>query len=267
MTEQTDQAPVTPRRRWRWRHTRPITSVLLLTGGLAAAFAIYTWLLVDWGPMGSVDLALDRDYPIQSLLPWLHALDRIGQRAVCLPILGLVIAVVSWRHRAARPLLVGAVGVVAINLVVLILKVWLGRGAPLENQPAFFVNGQMYPSGHTANIIVVYGTCVYLLSHYAHPSRRTRWILVGVVSFLSTVMLCTSLLLQWHWFSDLVGGYLIGGVVLAVTVGIDAAVPFRSHRLIVTTPGQTARAAALDSSAQAAHDESAAPVADRPSSH
>ena len=63
----------------------------------------------------------------------------------------------------------------ALNLAVLVLKLALGRGQA-GTDPAFFVGGMAYPSGHTANIVLVYGLVAYLLSRYrgvSHgPGRR-----------------------------------------------------------------------------------------------
>ena len=38
-------------------------------------------------------------------------------------------------------------------------------------------------------------------------------------------MVVTSLTLNWHWFADLIAGLLVGGLVLQLTVALDAAVP------------------------------------------
>ena len=73
-----------------------------------------------------------------------------------------------------------------LNLLVLILKVGLGRGQPGLADPSFFVGGMAYPSGHTANIVLVYGLAVYLLGRYLRVSRRTYavgWVLVQVPDF------------------------------------------------------------------------------------
>ena len=141
-------------------------------------------------------------------------------------------AVTGWRHRSWRPALLAAIAVFSVNLLVLIAKVAMTRGRPVSGR-GFFSGGDMYPSGHTANILVVYGLCFHLIAHYGQISARTKRILLWAVCVLSVVMFTTSLTLRWHWFSDLVGGFLIGGAVLALTVGIDAALPFRSHRLVV----------------------------------
>lgn len=225
-----------------WRRTRPIGGTrplgrtLWLTAALVAAFAIYTLLVVDWSPLSSFDVFLNRNYHVHELWPELHTLDHVGQRVFCLPVLGALLIGICWLQRSLRPMVVCAVGVIAINVIVLVLKLWLARGRPLSHEVAFFSGGEMYPSGHTANVVLVYGLAVHLVTYYEGVSRRTRNILIGVVCLCGAIMFTTSFLLRWHWFSDLISGYLIGGAVLALTVGLDRAVPFRRRRLVVVPP-------------------------------
>ncbi len=221
------------------RATRPIHGPLTLAAVLLTAFVIYTVLVVNWSPFIRLDFFLDRNFHVHSLWPLLHIVDRIGQRAVCLPILTSVIAVTAWRHRSWRPALLGIAGIFVVNLLVLIAKLAMARGRPLAGE-SFFSDGDMYPSGHTANILVVYGLCYHFVTHYGHVSDRVRKLLAVAVVVLSVLMLITSLLLRWHWFSDLVGGFMVGGAVLALTVGIDAAVPFRSPKMVVIPQRQLA---------------------------
>lgn len=218
------------------KRTTPVTRGLALGVLLAIGFAVFTWLVA--GPLkeAQIDQRLNRDYPIDPVRDWLVLLDRVGQRAVCLPILALVVAWVALRHRKARPVLVALVGVLAVNVVVWILKLWLGRGQPASNRPGFFIEGQAYPSGHAANIVVVYGLAVYLIAHYTLASRRTRHVLIGIVAGLMVLMTTVSVLLRWHWLTDLIGGYLVAGALLAVIVAVDAAVPYESRRLVVLPP-------------------------------
>jgi membrane-associated phospholipid phosphatase len=203
-----------------------------VSAGLAVTFVVYTWLVIHWGPFIRLDDFMDRDWHLQSLWPVLTRVDRIGQRAVCLPILAAVVAITVWRHRSWRPALLAGIAVFSVNLLVLIAKVAMSRGRPVTVH-GFFSGGDMYPSGHTANVLVVYGLCFHLISHYGRVSARTRRVMFWGVFVLSAIMFTTSLTLRWHWFSDLIGGFLVGGAVLALTVGIDAALPFRSHRLVV----------------------------------
>src|SRR6478752_4843669 len=147
------------------RYTRPLRPSLMLSAGLAVAFILYTWLVVNWGPFIRIDNALDRNFHVQSLWPVLSKVDRIGQRAVCLPILAVVVVVTSWRHRSWRPAMLAGIAVFSVNLLVLIAKLAMSRGRPLSGH-GFFAGGDMYPSGHTANILVVYGLCYHLITHY-----------------------------------------------------------------------------------------------------
>jgi undecaprenyl-diphosphatase len=148
---------------------------------------------------------------------------------VCLPILVVAMVVAARRTRSWRPVVVAVGAVLALNFVVGILKIGLGRGQPESADPSFFVGGMAYPSGHTSNILLVYGLIVYLLGRYAGASRRTRVALWTVVAVLSMTMVGTSLTLNWHWFADLVAGLLCGAMVLQLTVAVDLALPATAY--------------------------------------
>lgn len=218
--------------------TRTVRVGWIVAAALTVLFVALTWFVA--GPLqgARIDQVLNQRHEIRDYAPVLHVMDRIGQRAVCLPVLAIVAAILSWRHRSLRPVLVSVAAVVAINLVVLVLKLSLGRGDPLDHRPAFFINGTMYPSGHASNIVVVYGIAVYLISRYGSVSRRVRGVLAATVGLLAVVMTVTSVLLRWHWLSDLLAGYLVGGVVLAIAVALDRATPLETTELTspVTRP-------------------------------
>ncbi len=203
--------------------TSEISSALALAGFLFLVFLGFTALAM--GPLVSLDAYVNLASRPGGWTSFLHLLDRIGQRAVCLPVL-LVVIVVCGRHRRSwRPAWLTAAAVFSVNLLVLILKVGLGRGQPEAANPSFFIGGVAYPSGHTANIMLVYGLAVYLLGRYRDVGRRGQSLLWGVVSVLSVTMVVTSMSLSWHWFADLIAGLLIGAVVLELVIAADAALP------------------------------------------
>jgi membrane-associated phospholipid phosphatase len=203
--------------------TSEVSSGLALAGFLFLVFVAFT--LLAMGPLISLDTYFNLEVPPPAWVPVLHILDRIGQRAICLPVLGVVTFLVCRRGQSWRPAVMVAISVFTLNLVVLILKVCLGRAEPETADPAFFSGGMAYPSGHTANIVLVYGLTVFLLSRYHVVGRRVLALLWGIVAMLSVTMVATSLTLNWHWFADLLAGLLIGAVVLQLTVAVDAAVP------------------------------------------
>jgi undecaprenyl-diphosphatase len=209
----------TPQDGW----TSEVSSGLALAGFLFLVFVGFT--LLAMGPLISIDTYFNLDPPPPGWVGFLHVLDRIGQRAVCLPILA-VTTLVACRYRESwRPAVVVALSVFSLNLFVLILKVLLGRGQPEAADPHFFVGGMAYPSGHTSNIVLVYGLVAYLLSRYRHVSLVLVRVLWSAVGLLSLTMVITSLTLNWHWFADLIAGLLVGGVMLQLTAAVDSAVP------------------------------------------
>lgn len=213
------------RERWWSRHdewTSELSSSLALAGFLFFAFVAFTLLAI--APLAYLDTYLSIGSPPPHWLGTLHVVDRVGQRAVCVPLLGIVTWVACRHVRSWRPAWVVAASVFLLNLVVLILKVGLGRGHA-GSDPAFFVGGMAYPSGHTANIVLVYGLAAYLLVRYRDVSRRAGLLLWTGVCVLAVVMFITSLSLDWHWFADLVAGLLVGATMLQLTVAADSAVP------------------------------------------
>jgi membrane-associated phospholipid phosphatase len=198
-----------------------------LAGFLGLVFVGFT--LLAMGPLVSLDAYFNLAPPPPGWVPFLHVLDRIGQRAICLPLLAAV-TLFCWRRvRSWRPAVVAAVAVFMLNLVVGILKIGLGRGQPETANPSFFVGGMAYPSGHTSNILLVYGVAVYLLTRYARVPRRAVRLLWGLVAVLSLTMVLTSLTLDWHWFADLIAGLVVGAAMLQLTVSVDHVVPATAY--------------------------------------
>jgi membrane-associated phospholipid phosphatase len=203
--------------------TSEVSSALALAGFLFLVFVGFTLLAME--PLMALDAYFNLAPPPSGWVPVLQALDRIGQRAVCLPLLAVVVWACCRRRRSWRPAVIAAGSVFTLNLVVGILKLALGRGQPAPADPSFFIGGMAYPSGHTANIVLVYGLVVFLLGRYYGVGRREYAVLWSAVAALSVLMVVVSLTLNWHWFADLIAGLIVGGVVLELTVAADAAIP------------------------------------------
>ncbi len=200
-----------------------MSSGFALAGFLSLVFVAFTFLAM--GPFVRYDAYFNLAPPPQEWVPFLHVLDRVGQRAVALPILGFVLYRIYRRTESWRPVVVAVCSVFMLNLLVLILKVSLGRASPSTADPSFFTGGMAYPSGHSANIVLMYGLATYLVGRYTRPARRTLVLSWSLVAILAVTMVVTSLTLNWHWFADLVAGLLVGGIVLELTVTLDRMVP------------------------------------------
>lgn len=201
------------------------SSAFAMAGFLGLVFVGFTLLAMD--PLVALDAYFNLEPPPAGWVPVLHVLDRVGQRAVCLPILAVVTWLCCRRRESWRPAFIALGSVLLLNFVVGLLKIGLGRGQPAPADPSFFIGGMAYPSGHTSNIILVYGLAVYLLGVYYRVRRPTLATCWSAVALLSILMVVVSLTLNWHWFADLIAGLIVGAAVLEITVGIDAVLPDR----------------------------------------
>ena len=204
------------------QETRDYRRPLILSALLLGIFVLYSWLAVNWAPFVRWDALLNRNFHVHPWWPELHFFDRVGQRVLILRPLAVIAVIAAWWLRSWRPVILAVFGVFMLNLMVLIVKLWLSRGDPLSGE-SFFGDGDLYPSGHTSNIVVVYGLCYYLLIRSWSVPRWLRRSLFALLCLLCLIQFTTSILLRWHWFSDLIGGYLIGGSVLALAVALDVA--------------------------------------------
>lgn len=202
-----------------------------LAVGLGAAFAFVTLLAA--GPLSSMDEALHRRWVLRVTPEWepflQHGLDRVASQPVCLPVLLVTAAVVAWRRRSWRPMAVAGVAELAWLVVVGATKVLFARPAPVTDNPYFGDGGLhrlgelgiSYPSGHAAEVFLIYGAAVHLVAHYTRTPPRVVTLLRCAVGALAVNTVAVSFWLGWHWVTDLVGGLLLGACLLAVIVAVD----------------------------------------------
>jgi len=223
------ERPVEPSRP---RTTRAsVRRELTAAGLLGAAFVAVTVLAA--GPLERVDATLRGRWVVEKtpgLEPLFQdVLDRLASQAVCVPVLVAVAVTIAVRRRSWRPLVVASSAELAWLVIVGALKVLFARPAPVVGNPAFYEGGLWslgemgvsYPSGHAAEVFLIYGAAVHLVHRYTSTSWhwvRMLRILVGALAVNTVVV---SFWLGWHWLTDLVGGLLVGGCLLAVLIAVD----------------------------------------------
>lgn len=88
-----------------------------------------------------------------------------------------------------------------------------------------------YPSSHVTSYIVFCGYLAYLVSRYI-TGKRKRFILLATLSTIIILVGPSRLYLHAHWFSDVIGGYLLGFALLTLIISLhrkSEAIPKR-HR-------------------------------------
>lgn len=85
---------------------------------------------------------------------------------------------------------------------------------PTSIFPKYYVNEQYsYPSGHTARAVFVAILVSNVMYHVSGKNKRKKQIiLLGVIAYVFLVSLGKVYLGQ-HWFSDVIGGLLVGSAI------------------------------------------------------
>lgn len=213
------------------RH-RQMRRALKWSASLFAGFLFITHQVLINGPITNIDEALsEAEHPrfrgVSAFI--IRRLDDLGLRSVSGIALLIVAIYISRRFKTWRPINLGLLAFISLNVVVGAFKYGLGRTKPRIGIDLLHAGGMSYPSGHASNAIFIWGVIAYLIYRYAHVDRyRGRLASAGVATLSLTV--CTvSLLRNTHWFSDLFGGLLLGGALLVLIIAIDRYFPSDSQ--------------------------------------
>ena len=133
-------------------------------------------------------------------------------KAVSLVALGTIL----WMT-GRRRYVVGCALIALLELSALGVKELIGRPRPdfAIFPPA--AGTAAFPSGHAIHAFLFFGFLFYLCHAHAQASKL-RYVLQGLMVLLALVIGMSRVYLGVHWPSDVLGGFLYGGVFLLVVV-------------------------------------------------
>lgn len=100
------------------------------------------------------------------------------------------------------------------------LKLTIHRPRPVYAAALIHNSSWSFPSGHAMGSLVGYGMLAYVLMLLARGKRDTqRWIAIGAAALILAIGL-SRLYLGVHYFSDVVGGYAAGLLLLSACVSV-----------------------------------------------
>jgi membrane-associated phospholipid phosphatase len=147
----------------------------------------------------------------------LRVLTFFGQRGPVLGVATPVALYLAWRSRSVSPLLRYAVALVLLTIAVYALKGAITRPAP-SYRPGLDNPAQSFPSGHMVNAILIWGTLAWAASRAEVAAWLVRTLRVVQVIAPPAVFIGMTLL-NYHWFSDFVGGACVGVILLPLVLG------------------------------------------------
>jgi membrane-associated phospholipid phosphatase len=189
---------------WRW----------IAFGVVMAMYAVLTYSIIVQSPMLTLDntlysLHLHVRYPQYNGLVYYYEL--LGQRGPATLSFLPYFLWVSWRSRSTRPIVMLVTSLILLNVSVGIVKLATGRLGPQQTRLVhqIFLGGDIYPSGHVSNAVVLYGLVAWIALRF----RKTA---IAAAVFVCVTVSAGTIYLNTHWLSDLLGGILAGALVLLV---------------------------------------------------
>jgi undecaprenyl-diphosphatase len=141
----------------------------------------------------------------------MRVLTYVGALQVALPLCVLV-AVVLARVHDRRAMVALIVVYAATQAIVTLIKVLVERDRPAGSEA--LIGGYAFPSGHSATAVAVYGALALIAVRHLGPRVRTA--AIAAAALLAITVGITRVYLGVHYPTDVLGGWLLGGAVLAV---------------------------------------------------
>jgi membrane-associated phospholipid phosphatase len=160
----------------------------------------------------------------------LRRIDDLGLRGLSAVAILLLSAYLWRRFNTIRPILLSVVALLALNGVVGVFKLFIGRTKPRLNMDILNFGGMSYPSGHISNAVLIWGLFAYLVYQYLWSEPKSAKYLITIVSSVTTAIMVVSLFRNTHWFSDLIGGVFLGGALLIGVIALDRVIPSRKDQ-------------------------------------
>lgn len=200
--------------------------VRLVGAAVVAAVAAVPFALLlvlvegQWRPLRRLDVgAAQRLHHTAVTHPaWTRVLRFLSDWVWDPAVLRTAVALLTlWlvHRRAWRLAAWSAVTAVAGGLIGLLVKTVVERARPSLEDPVAHAPGFSFPSGHAMTATTSFAVLLLVLLPLVRRTWRPLCWCVAVVSVLGVGF--TRVALGVHWFSDVVGGWLLGLAVVALT--------------------------------------------------
>lgn len=217
---------------WRWHVRRHAGGVghrsfrlrqhagRLLLAMLLFAFIAFAVGARPPGELPRFDIALASGLHAQLPWPLLRAaamLTHLGDVLWIAPVASLLLVILLQR-RQGRLAAVWALALIGIMPIDSGLKALFRRVRPLDDHGFVSAPGWSFPSGHAFAAMVFYGMLAYVLLRLL-PRRFHRAVIAAALALIGAIGI-SRILLQVHYFSDVLAGYASGAAWLVLCIGI-----------------------------------------------
>lgn len=205
-----------------WYYVSKAARVLLIVYAIQLTlFALLAWW-IHIHPVDQIDITITREFQ-ENPTGWLRTsmlfISDLGLWYVMVPLV-VVTALLCWfiglRLEAVFIAILPAVSL-GLNTII---KYVVARPRPNAHLVNIFqaASGQSFPSGHVMNYLAFWGLIFSFSIILFKGVRWWRILLLGVSGLIVGLVGPSRVYLGAHWASDVLGSYLIGGVLLGLSL-------------------------------------------------
>ncbi|MEE1943726.1 phosphatase PAP2 family protein [Pedobacter sp. KR3-3] len=191
---------------------------LLLTV-LFVLIACFVWLsiFVAHHPIPKFDLEISlavQKYHSDALDKIMLAISFFGELPYSL-LSVIIVALIFYYYKYKREAFFIA-QILFSGLLILVVKNYVNRPRPTE----FYVRlveinrFQSFPSGHVLSYVLFFGFLIILMRHLKNIPQATRRVVTVISAFLVIMIAPSRIYLGAHWFTDTLGGFILGLICL-----------------------------------------------------
>ncbi len=200
----------------------PLTLMAITASAFIVLFIFLANGILDADPVTYFDervalfLVFFRDISLIRISLWISLLGKF--QIVSLSSLALIATMLIWNR---RHMIWPFITMMAVcNGTVLIMREAFTRPRPVGDIPAYFERTFSFPSEHAALSVMLYGFIAYFIVHILLKGRPHLSIWTIFIALLMVTLIGFSrLYLGINYFSDVLCGYLIGGICLLSGIG------------------------------------------------
>lgn len=186
---------------------RAVYSIFLLLAFILLA------IFVGNNPVNDFDISISRfvqqfhNPTLDQLMIWISAFGNVSIAFASTLITALLFFVFNYKREAIFIMAISFTG-----LVTLTLKYLFSRPRPTAEYVTLIESykNHSFPSGHTLSYVVFFGFIIFLMQQLKTLPQYLRIIVSVFAYFMFIVGPISRVYLGAHWFTDIVGGLLIG---------------------------------------------------------
>ena len=158
----------------------------------------------------SVVMNFVRSIQFPFLIGFSNAISWIFDPVVII-LFSLIISLILYFKKFKKEGIFFALTILITGLFIKIAKWIFQRARPIST--LIEESGFSFPSGHTTMALVFFGLVAYLF-----VSKKNRFGAMLVAVGLTLLIGFTRIYLQVHWLTDVVGGFVLGGIILILSL-------------------------------------------------